>query len=72
MSVLWDKDWRYKIVLDKHILHDVTSFAKSIKNKDASKAMLSEIDFYKKPRCKVLLSYQDLTPFLHSFIVLLM
>ena len=48
MSVLWDKDWRYKIALDKTNLADVTKFAKNIKNKTASRSMTEEIEFFKK------------------------
>ena len=48
MSVLWDKDWRQKVALDHAKLNEVTKFAKGLKNKSASKAMLQEITFYKK------------------------
>lgn len=48
MSIIWDKDWRYKIALDDSLTKEVTNFAESLSDKKAKKAMQYEIKFFKK------------------------
>ncbi len=48
MSIIWDKDWKYKIALDRTIYGDVVNFAGKIKDKTARQTFKAEIEFFKK------------------------
>jgi len=48
MSIIWDKDWKFKIAVDKDICNDVEKFASTIHNKEARQTLKKEIEFFKK------------------------